>query len=171
MGKSSVDSFARLYVVPGVAHCGGGEGFPNIHSHLRCKRRSEAKNATAAQNFLAGMQGDAARLFRASDCSLATLRGNRRAAIDVRVCHLFLFDDEPESAEVFGGVMDDVRPLHGSACRRHDRIGTVACHFPDAPSQGDHPPYRMGAEPTLVPQAPGRTRCRAIAAAVDLSRF
>jgi feruloyl esterase len=30
MGESSVSDFARLYVVPGVAHCGGGEGFPNI---------------------------------------------------------------------------------------------------------------------------------------------
>ncbi|NKJ46497.1 tannase/feruloyl esterase family alpha/beta hydrolase [Burkholderia sp. SG-MS1] len=30
MGESSVNDFARLYVVPGVAHCGGGEGFPNI---------------------------------------------------------------------------------------------------------------------------------------------
>jgi feruloyl esterase len=25
-----VSEFARLYVVPGVGHCGGGEGFPNI---------------------------------------------------------------------------------------------------------------------------------------------
>lgn len=30
MGESAADEFARLYVVPGVAHCGGGEGFPNI---------------------------------------------------------------------------------------------------------------------------------------------
>jgi feruloyl esterase len=30
MGKSTVDSFARMYLVPGVAHCGGGEGMPNI---------------------------------------------------------------------------------------------------------------------------------------------
>lgn len=26
MGRSTVDSFARLYLLPGVAHCGGGEG-------------------------------------------------------------------------------------------------------------------------------------------------
>jgi feruloyl esterase len=30
MGTSAVDQFARLYLVPGVGHCGGGEGFPNI---------------------------------------------------------------------------------------------------------------------------------------------
>ncbi|MEX3810134.1 tannase/feruloyl esterase family alpha/beta hydrolase [Paraburkholderia sp. BR13439] len=30
MGTSSVDQFARLYLVPGVGHCGGGEGNPNI---------------------------------------------------------------------------------------------------------------------------------------------
>ena len=30
MGASNVSQFARLYLVPGVAHCGGGEGFPNI---------------------------------------------------------------------------------------------------------------------------------------------
>ncbi|WP_069263311.1 tannase/feruloyl esterase family alpha/beta hydrolase [Paraburkholderia nodosa] len=30
MGASNVSDFARLYLVPGVAHCGGGEGFPNI---------------------------------------------------------------------------------------------------------------------------------------------
>jgi pimeloyl-ACP methyl ester carboxylesterase len=30
MGASNVDEFARLYLVPGVGHCGGGEGFPNI---------------------------------------------------------------------------------------------------------------------------------------------
>lgn len=30
MGESNVSEFARLYVVPGVGHCGGGEGFPNI---------------------------------------------------------------------------------------------------------------------------------------------
>lgn len=30
MGASTVGQFARLYLVPGVAHCGGGEGFPNI---------------------------------------------------------------------------------------------------------------------------------------------
>ena len=30
MTKATVDSFARLYLVPGVAHCGGGEGMPNI---------------------------------------------------------------------------------------------------------------------------------------------
>jgi pimeloyl-ACP methyl ester carboxylesterase len=30
MGEASVNDFARLYVVPGVGHCGGGEGFPNI---------------------------------------------------------------------------------------------------------------------------------------------
>ncbi|QQC66990.1 tannase/feruloyl esterase family alpha/beta hydrolase [Paraburkholderia ginsengisoli] len=30
MGESNVNDFARLYVVPGVGHCGGGEGFPNI---------------------------------------------------------------------------------------------------------------------------------------------
>ena len=30
MGASNVSAFARLYLIPGVAHCGGGEGFPNI---------------------------------------------------------------------------------------------------------------------------------------------
>ncbi|AVA35085.1 pimeloyl-ACP methyl ester carboxylesterase [Cupriavidus metallidurans] len=30
MGTSAVDAFARLYLVPGVGHCGGGEGNPNI---------------------------------------------------------------------------------------------------------------------------------------------
>ncbi|CAB3807425.1 Mono(2-hydroxyethyl) terephthalate hydrolase [Paraburkholderia ultramafica] len=30
MGASDVSQFARLYVIPGVGHCGGGEGFPNI---------------------------------------------------------------------------------------------------------------------------------------------
>lgn len=30
MGASTVDDFARLYLVPGVSHCGGGEGHPNI---------------------------------------------------------------------------------------------------------------------------------------------
>ncbi len=30
MGASNVNEFARLYLVPGVAHCGGGEGFSNI---------------------------------------------------------------------------------------------------------------------------------------------
>jgi feruloyl esterase len=30
IGESSANEFTRLYVVPGVAHCGGGEGFPNI---------------------------------------------------------------------------------------------------------------------------------------------
>lgn len=30
MGESTVGQFARLYLVPGVGHCGGGEGFPNI---------------------------------------------------------------------------------------------------------------------------------------------
>ncbi|SMG59886.1 tannase/feruloyl esterase family alpha/beta hydrolase [Paraburkholderia susongensis] len=30
MGAANVSQFARLYLVPGVAHCGGGEGFPNI---------------------------------------------------------------------------------------------------------------------------------------------
>ncbi len=30
MGASTVDEFARLYLVPGVSHCGGGEGHPNI---------------------------------------------------------------------------------------------------------------------------------------------
>ena len=30
LGASKVAQFARLYLVPGVAHCGGGEGFPNI---------------------------------------------------------------------------------------------------------------------------------------------
>jgi feruloyl esterase len=30
MGQSGTNEFARLYLVPGVGHCGGGEGFPNI---------------------------------------------------------------------------------------------------------------------------------------------
>jgi len=30
MGASNVSEFARLYLIPGVGHCGGGEGFPNI---------------------------------------------------------------------------------------------------------------------------------------------
>jgi pimeloyl-ACP methyl ester carboxylesterase len=30
MGASTVDQFARMYLVPGVGHCGGGEGNPNI---------------------------------------------------------------------------------------------------------------------------------------------
>ncbi|WP_321890190.1 tannase/feruloyl esterase family alpha/beta hydrolase [Paraburkholderia bannensis] len=30
MGTTAVSDFARLYLVPGVGHCGGGEGFPNI---------------------------------------------------------------------------------------------------------------------------------------------
>lgn len=30
MGELTVGQFARLYLVPGVAHCGGGEGMPNI---------------------------------------------------------------------------------------------------------------------------------------------
>ncbi len=30
MGAATVDTFARLYLVPGVAHCGGGQGMPNI---------------------------------------------------------------------------------------------------------------------------------------------
>lgn len=30
MAASAVEAFARLYLVPGVSHCGGGEGNPNI---------------------------------------------------------------------------------------------------------------------------------------------
>ncbi|WP_425261030.1 tannase/feruloyl esterase family alpha/beta hydrolase [Massilia luteola] len=30
MGASAVDEFARLYLVPGVGHCAGGEGDDNI---------------------------------------------------------------------------------------------------------------------------------------------
>jgi hypothetical protein len=30
MGQSSMDRFMRMYLVPGVAHCGGGEGHPNM---------------------------------------------------------------------------------------------------------------------------------------------
>jgi feruloyl esterase len=30
MGSATVDAFARLYLLPGVGHCGGGEGLPNI---------------------------------------------------------------------------------------------------------------------------------------------
>jgi feruloyl esterase len=30
MGQSTVDGFARMYLVPGVGHCGGGEGLANI---------------------------------------------------------------------------------------------------------------------------------------------
>jgi feruloyl esterase len=30
MGASTVDQFARMYLVPGVGHCGGGEGYANI---------------------------------------------------------------------------------------------------------------------------------------------
>ncbi|PLP96579.1 tannase/feruloyl esterase family alpha/beta hydrolase [Cupriavidus pauculus] len=30
MGASAVDGFARMYLIPGVSHCGGGEGNPNI---------------------------------------------------------------------------------------------------------------------------------------------
>ncbi|SDE94094.1 feruloyl esterase [Massilia sp. PDC64] len=30
MGQSTVDTFARLYLVPGVGHCGGGEGMADI---------------------------------------------------------------------------------------------------------------------------------------------
>jgi feruloyl esterase len=30
MGASTVEGFARLYLLPGVGHCGGGEGLPNI---------------------------------------------------------------------------------------------------------------------------------------------
>ncbi|MDR5759572.1 tannase/feruloyl esterase family alpha/beta hydrolase [Caballeronia sp. LZ035] len=30
MGEANASAFSRLYVVPGVGHCGGGEGFPNI---------------------------------------------------------------------------------------------------------------------------------------------
>ncbi|MWL89377.1 tannase/feruloyl esterase family alpha/beta hydrolase [Cupriavidus sp. SW-Y-13] len=30
MGNATVDEFTRLYLVPGVSHCGGGEGNPNI---------------------------------------------------------------------------------------------------------------------------------------------
>ncbi|WP_244818156.1 tannase/feruloyl esterase family alpha/beta hydrolase [Caballeronia sp. Lep1P3] len=30
MGEASASEFSRLYLVPGVGHCGGGEGFPNI---------------------------------------------------------------------------------------------------------------------------------------------
>lgn len=30
MSAATVDQFARLYLLPGVAHCGGGEGLPNI---------------------------------------------------------------------------------------------------------------------------------------------
>lgn len=30
MGAATVDGFARMYLLPGVGHCGGGEGLPNI---------------------------------------------------------------------------------------------------------------------------------------------
>ena len=30
MGQPAVDTFARLYLVPGVGHCGGGEGMADI---------------------------------------------------------------------------------------------------------------------------------------------
>lgn len=30
MSEATVKQFARMYLVPGVGHCGGGEGFPNI---------------------------------------------------------------------------------------------------------------------------------------------
>ena len=30
MGQSSMDAFMRMYLVPGVAHCGGGEGHPKM---------------------------------------------------------------------------------------------------------------------------------------------
>jgi hypothetical protein len=38
MGASAVDDFARLYLVPGVSHCGGGEGNPNIDLVSRSRR-------------------------------------------------------------------------------------------------------------------------------------
>ncbi len=30
MGQSALDGFMRLYLAPGVSHCGGGEGLPNM---------------------------------------------------------------------------------------------------------------------------------------------
>jgi feruloyl esterase len=30
MGQANMDAFMRMYLVPGVSHCGGGEGHPNL---------------------------------------------------------------------------------------------------------------------------------------------
>jgi len=30
MGQASMDAFMRMYLAPGVSHCGGGEGLPNM---------------------------------------------------------------------------------------------------------------------------------------------
>ena len=48
MTAATVDTFARLYVVPGVAHCGGGEGFPNIDLVSQITAWAEAGTAPDA---------------------------------------------------------------------------------------------------------------------------
>ena len=50
MTATTVDTFARLYVVPGVAHCGGGEGFPDIDLVSQITAWSEQGTAPDAVN-------------------------------------------------------------------------------------------------------------------------
>ncbi len=48
MGDSNVDQSARLYLVPGVGHCGGGEDFPNIDLVSQATDWVEQSKAPAA---------------------------------------------------------------------------------------------------------------------------
>ena len=63
MGASTVDQFARLYLVPGVGHCGGGEGFPNID--LVSQMTSWVEHGTAP-NAVMTYQTDASNAVTAS---------------------------------------------------------------------------------------------------------
>jgi pimeloyl-ACP methyl ester carboxylesterase len=50
MGGSTVDEFARLYLVPGVAHCGGGEGLDSID--LVSQITAWTENSTAPASIM-----------------------------------------------------------------------------------------------------------------------
>lgn len=48
MGEKTVDGFARMYLVPGVGHCGGGEGLASIDLVSRIAAWAEGGAAPAA---------------------------------------------------------------------------------------------------------------------------
>ncbi|MBB5444737.1 MULTISPECIES: tannase/feruloyl esterase family alpha/beta hydrolase [unclassified Paraburkholderia] len=55
MGTSTVDQFARLYRVPGVGHCGGGQGNPNIDLVSKIANWvEEAKVPTSVMTYQTG---------------------------------------------------------------------------------------------------------------------
>lgn len=104
LGKPAVDKFLRLFLLPGVAHCGGGEGPDQID--LLTPLMAWTEQEIAPQKIIAGKSATPPTRMPDADASNSTLQNTSQTGKSA--------ETENATAEHFHGVQKKSSPLADS---------------------------------------------------------